>query len=171
MAKTVVTGVKGLSQKLKQLGMDVEKNVERAAVAGAVILQNGAKQRVKRVSGNLSRSIHIGGHEDQASDFSTNIEDRGNRRVPKPERSKDRITVYVGTDVVYAAIHEFGGEIRPVRAKVLRFKLKNGEWVVARRVRRNAQPFMRPTFDEDGPEAAREVGEALRDIIRAAVKK
>lgn len=40
----------------------------------------------------------------------------------------------VGTDLVYARIQEFGGTIRPVRAKALRFKTRDGKWVTTMKV-------------------------------------
>lgn len=170
MAKRVtVKGLNGLSKKLKALGIDVGRKAEQAAVAGGLILQNGMKQRAPRKTRTLARSIHIGGHEDQASDFSTGGDKRGRNRVPSPERSKNRVKIYIGTNLIYAAIHEYGGEIRPKRAVFLRFQI-DSEWVMARRVRIPAQPYVRPTFEADGPEAQREVGDALRDLIRAAVK-
>lgn len=169
MAKrTEVKGIKGLSKKLKQMGVDVQKQTEQALVAGGLIIQNGAKLRAPKKTRTLSRSIHIGGHEDQAPDFNDGG-DRSTNRVPQPERSKGRVKIFIGTDLIYAAIQEFGGEITPKRAKFLRFKI-DGEFVMTKRVRIHAKPYMRPTFDEDGDEARREVGEALRDIIRAAAK-
>lgn len=170
MAKKIeVRGIKQLSAKLKTLGIDVEKSTEMALVAGGLILQNGMKQRAPKKTRNLARSIHIGGHEDQAPDFSTNLEGRGPGTLSGPERTNKGVKIFVGTDLEYAAIQEYGGEIVPKRARVLRFKV-DGEWVQARRVRIPAQPYVRPTFEADGQEAQAEVGEALRDIIRASVK-
>lgn len=172
MAKKVeVRGVKNLSKKLKKLGAAVDgEKLEMAAVAGGLILQNGMKQRAPRLTSTLRRSIHIGGHENEAPDFSSSAEGRGPQRVSKPERKKGRVKIFVGTDLVYAAIQEYGGEIRPKKAAFLRFQV-DGEWVMARRVRIPAQPYVRPTFEADAPEAKREVGEALRDLIRAAIKR
>lgn len=164
--KTRVKGTKELSAKLKNLGTDVDNNLELALVAGGLILQNGMKQRVRKDTRTLARSIHIGGHEDGSSDSG----DSSRPQVPQPERSRGRVKIFIGTNLEYAAIHEFGGEITPKRARALRFKVK-GEWVTVKRVRITAQPYMRPAFDEDGPEARREVGEALRDIIRASVRR
>lgn len=169
MARAQIKGVRELSAKLSALGVNVGKGTEQAVVAGALVLQNGMKIRAPRRTGTLRRSIHIGGHEDQAPDFSTGLTGRSTQRVPRPVVSKDQVTVYVGSDLEYAAIQEFGGEIRPVRARVLRFQV-NGEWVAAKRVRIPARPYVRPAFDEDGDAAVREIGEAFRDIIRAAVK-
>jgi len=169
MAKrTTVKGIKGLSAQLKQMGLDVEANSEAALVAGALVLQNGMKVRAPRRTRTLARSIHIGGHKDEAPDYTDSGAATG-QQVPGPERAKGRVKIYVGTNVVYAAIQEFGGTITPRRAPFLRFQI-DGEWVSAKSVRIPAHPYVRPTFDEDGDEAVREVGEALRDIIRAAAK-
>lgn len=53
------------------------------------------------------------------------------------------------TDTVYARIHEFGGIIRPVRAKMLSWVDKQtGERIFAHQVRIPARPYFRPAFDE-----------------------
>lgn len=54
--------------------------------------------------------------------------------------------VAVGSALIYAAVHQFGGTIRPVRAKKLRFKLL-GEDVFADEVTIPARPFL--GLDED----------------------
>lgn len=143
--KTTVKGTDRLSKKLRDLGIDVDKKLEQAAVAGALILQNGMKVRAPRLTGTLARSIHIGGHKDLATDH-TNEGERTGAGVPAPEHTANGVKVFVGTDVEYAFAQEFGTENFP------------------------AQPYARPTVDEDGAEAKREVGAALRDIIRASVK-
>ncbi|AZF88285.1 putative tail completion protein [Meiothermus phage MMP17] len=57
----------------------------------------------------------------------------------------------VGTNVRYAAIHQYGGIIRPKRAKYLRFRLAGGagrrkggrgRWVQTESVRLPARPFV-----------------------------
>jgi len=58
------------------------------------------------------------------------------------------LSVKVGTNVVYAAIHEFGGEILPKRSAFLRFKTSDGEWHAVRRVDMPARPYMRPALDK-----------------------
>lgn len=58
-------------------------------------------------------------------------------------------TVVVGpTNLVYAAIHEFGGVIRPVRAKYLRFKSRAGKYVFMKQVRIPARPYISPSMRE-----------------------
>ena len=47
----------------------------------------------------------------------------------------------VGTNVAYAAIHEFGGIIRPVNAKALTFKIKD-QWISTKKVTIPARPYL-----------------------------
>jgi phage virion morphogenesis protein len=61
--------------------------------------------------------------------------------VARPDR------VVVGTNVVYARIHQFGGEIRARRAKYLRFRIGR-RWALKRTVRIPARPFL-GISDED----------------------
>ena len=119
--KATVTGTKQLSAKLKSLSVDMQKNLERALTVGALVIQNRAKANAPVVTGNLRRSIHIGGHEDLAPDYTgTNS---GAAAVPSPEVAADSATVYVGTNLEYAAIQEFGGTITPKKAKALVFEV------------------------------------------------
>lgn len=47
-----------------------------------------------------------------------------------------------GVNRVYAAIHQFGGVIRPVSAKALRFRLANGGFATVQSVTMPARPFL-----------------------------
>lgn len=53
----------------------------------------------------------------------------------------------VGTNLVYAGIHQRGGEIKPVNAKALRFKV-GGQWVCAKSVKISARPFLGISDDD-----------------------
>ncbi len=58
--------------------------------------------------------------------------------------------VLIGTNVIYAAIHEFGGTITPKRAKYLRFYWKEiGQWVTTKKVTIPPRPYLRPALDEN----------------------
>ena len=69
--------------------------------------------------------------------------------IEKPARDN---VVYIGTNVVYAAQKEYGGTIRAVNAKYLRFKTKDGMWHMRKSVYQKPQPFLRPAFDENRAE-------------------
>ena len=55
----------------------------------------------------------------------------------------------VGTDLVYAPVQEFGATIRPKRAKMLRFKTRDGNWVMTKEVKvppYKGRGFLRPAL-------------------------
>lgn len=66
----------------------------------------------------------------------------------------------VGSNVIYARIHELGGTIVAKTARALRFQV-DGEWVVARRVTIPARPYLRPALAESRSEITRVFGNAL----------
>jgi HK97 gp10 family phage protein len=144
-----ITGDKAMVRRLDSLGKVARgKTLERALVAGALIVQNAAKERAPYVTGNLRRSIHIGGHEDLNPDGLGDIVDRSGTRVPRPEVGPHKVTVYVGTDVNYAAAVEYGSD--------------DGK--------RRGKPYLRPAMDENKRAVQEEVAAALRDLIDAAVR-
>jgi phage gpG-like protein len=53
--------------------------------------------------------------------------------------------VRVGTDLIYARIHEFGGTIT-AKKNYLKFKI-NGQWIMCKSVRISARPYMTPAFE------------------------
>ncbi len=63
-----------------------------------------------------------------------------------------RVEYEVGSNLVYAAIHEFGGIIRPrnVSGRLV-FEI-DGELVFAREVTIPARPYLRPAFDQNQDE-------------------
>lgn len=141
-----IEGERELVRKLGQLSEAVQgKTLERALTAGALIIQNDAKARAPWVSGNLRRSIHIGGHEDLAPDRG-DIVDKTGEPVPRPELGKNTVAVYVGTDVNYAPVVEYGSRTR------------------------RPKPYLRPAADENKTAVRDEVREALRDLVRSATR-
>lgn len=159
-----LSGSESLSNKLQALrGVARGQTLERALTAGALIIQNAAKENAPHRSGTLRRSIHIGGHED------LNPDGIGGQ-VPGPEVAPTAVSVYVGTDLEYAAMQEFGGTIVPRNAARLHFTLADGTEVFARRVTIPAHPYLRPAMDENQHEVTREVAAALRDLLRAALR-
>ena len=141
-----IEGDKALIAKLDKLGdVATGRRLEQALTAGALIIQNAAKIKAPYISGNLKRSIHIGGHEDLNPDKG-DIVDRTGEAVPRPELGQNTVAVYTGTDVSYAGPVEYGARGR------------------------RAKPFLRPAADENKGAVAKEVGEALRDLVNAAVR-
>ena len=75
--------------------------------------------------------------------------------------SRDRVAV--GTDKVYAAIHQFGGTIRPKSGDFLVFRGAGGELVFAREVTIPARPYLGIDQADE-----REIEETIRDFIAEA---
>lgn len=72
----------------------------------------------------------------------------------------------VGPGMIYAAIHEFGGTIRPVRARALVFEV-GGRTVVTQQVTMPKRPYMLPAMEtvqsEFGDLGARLINEAASE--------
>lgn len=140
-----ISGNDRLARKFDKLGeVGKGRTLRRAAVSGMLPIINDAKRKAPKLSGNLARSLHVGGHEDLTPDAS-GIIDRSGAGVPDPEVTANSAAVYGGTDVVYAATQEFGRDTIP------------------------AQPFLRPAFDGKRKEAVKETGAALSDLIKAVL--
>ena len=135
-----ITGGKALAAKLGQMSDAVAgKALERATVSGALLVANRAKENCPYKTGNLRRSIHVGGHAGESGGLlnTTGGDVRGN------QNSRNHAEVQVGTDVEYAGPVEFGT------------------------AHRRGRPFLRPALDEQVEAVGREIGEALADLLRA----
>lgn len=150
-----IEGSESLNRKFAALSEAARgRTLERAVTAGALIIQNAAKENAPYLTGNLRRSIHIGGHGDLAPDRG-DISAVTGAKVPDPEVAQTSAAVYVGTDVEYARRVEYGFD---------------GQDRLGRTYNQPAQPYLRPAIDDNGREVAREIGDAFRDLIRAAVR-
>lgn len=78
------------------------------------------------------------------------------------------IKAEVGSNVVYARIHELGGEIRPIRAEYLAFqvmgaggarksaaRISGGDWVRTKLVRMPARPYLSTALAKERPNIPR----------------
>ncbi len=83
-------------------------------------------------SGNLRASIHP--------------------NSPDVDEKAARGSITIGTNVVYAAIHEFGGFIRPRNARMLFWTGKDGKTHAAHVVHMPAKPYLRPAVKDHLPE-------------------
>jgi phage virion morphogenesis protein len=74
--------------------------------------------------------------------------------------------VRIGTNVIYAATHQFGGTIRPKTAKALVFALPSGQWVQAKAVTIPARPFLGVSADD-----RQEIVAIVRDAVAKATQR
>ncbi len=105
-----------------------------AAKAGGHVVERHAKVNVSRGRPGL---------EVQAGNLMNAI------NVTEESKSETLAEVNIGpSNVIYAAIHEFGGVIVPINAKVLSW-VKGAVRVFANIVHIPARPYMRPALDEN----------------------
>lgn len=75
--------------------------------------------------------------------------------------------VLVGTNTIYAPIHEFGGVITPKTAKALVFQTEDGAWHTVNKVTIPARPYMRPAVDEGKQRIADAVAAVLTSFFNS----
>lgn len=118
------------------------RQAELALVAGALLIQNQAKANAPAKTGTLRRSIHIGGHTAESGEGYSDI--GGN----SPQQ------VAVGTNLIYARRIEYGF---------------SGTDSLGRTYNQPPRSYLRRAADEQRDAAIREVANAFRDLLRAAV--
>ena len=123
-----------------------KQTAERALMAGGLPIQNAAKEKAPKETRTLARSIHM-------------------EAVDEPGKLA---AIKLGTNEIYAAIHEFGGIILPKNATMLHFFIGSEE-IFAKSVHMPARPYMRPAFDEQKGNAVRDTTAALRTLLKAAL--
>lgn len=156
-----IVGLDEFKGRLKKLDdAAAGKALERAARAGALPIRNEASRRAPKRTGTLRRSIHI------------------ETIAVKPKAA----LVAIGTDLEYAAIHEFGGVIHHPGGtpyilidSQVRFVSKAnapaGAPVTAPHdIPVPARPYLRPAFDTKKEEAVKEIGIVLKQILEAALR-
>ena len=137
------SGLDGVLLQLQRLGQDARTRlaavVEDQAIAlvGYIQADKLSGQVLNVRSGVLRNSVH---HAMDASG--------------------DRVVATVGTDVVYAAIHEYGGTIVPKTAQALRFVI-DGKTIHAKSVTMPERSYLRSALSDRA--------QAIRDALAAAV--
>ena len=108
--------------------------LKSAVMAGGQTLKNYAKINVEKTfSGKSTGAAGLG----------------GSIQTVVSKAAETKAEVDVGPTVIYGRIHELGGIIRPVHAKMLSWiDVDTGERVFANKVQIPARPYLRPAFDE-----------------------
>jgi HK97 gp10 family phage protein len=116
-------------KRLQRAGQIAKKAIMRATRKAASRVQRQAKVNVRQVlnttgqsTGTLSRSITTAD-------------------VP------GELAMAVGSGVIYARIHEFGGVIKPVHAERLAWRTPDGAWRTAMTVTIPKRPYLAPAMD------------------------
>lgn len=125
-----------------------QETLQRAAMAGGIVISNNAKINISRTFKKVSGS-------------------RGLSRIviEETKSSESEAWVAVGPTVVYGRIHEFGGIIRPVKAKMLSWVDDAGKRIFANIVHMPARPYLRPAVDNHKEEIKQGVASAIAEGI------
>lgn len=183
MAGEVVIGKEALIRKFRAMkevaqGLTLARTVQ----AGSKTILNAAKANIKAQGLIHTRTLSRSLHEEISMQGSS---------VAVAE---------IGTNLEYAAIHEFGGVVRPKTAKYLavpvgnykgsprkhpRLKLRKTaggtlvmvdgsgrvQYVLKKSVEVPAQPYLRPAFDEHKDEALDDMGKAFAALVMKAAEQ
>ena len=147
MIRVRVTADPKLARSMKKLQDPalVEKMLENALVAGALQIANAAKEKAPYKTGNLRRSIHVGGHINATPQMEMDMANTTGTDIGGSGRyGKHQVRVRVGTNVEYAAPLEY----------------RNA----------GARAYMRPAADEAKAEAIRDMRDALADQLAKVVR-
>jgi len=71
----------------------------------------------------------------------------------------------IGTNVVYAPVHEYGATIRPKRKKYLTFQME-GHWVNVKAVKIPKRPIWEPTLKENRDKIAALFRTAFAELLK-----
>lgn len=72
---------------------------------------------------------------------------------------------YIGSNIIYAKIHEFGGIIRARAAQYLKFQVE-GKWVTASQVTIPAKPYLNPSITENINKIKELIGTSILREVR-----
>lgn len=143
-----IIGMEELVRKLNALGDMKGQVMLDACVMGAREISNEAKIKAPKKTGTLFRSIHVGGHvAESAPDFSPSDVAGDYSDIGGEEVSDTKVTIQIGTNLVYAAPQEYGTSTGVP-----------------------AHPYMRPAIDTKEQSCYKKIGEALKILIDKATK-
>lgn len=162
-------GADRIMRNLDRLVELAEENLEDIAVVGALPIANEAKRRARVKTGNMKRSVHVGGHASKTPDTRIGADVTNYGEVSGPVRSEGKVTLSVGTRVGYAWTIEFGGGGR-ISASAKTALAKYGGGASGGNFR-PAYPFLRPAADDPATrkKAARQAEAAYKLIVRRAL--
>lgn len=138
---------------LEELRVNIGRQIDRASPAavgraiarGAEVVERAAKTNIKRhdliLTGDLRASIRYIIRE-----------------------NKTGADALIGTDKIYAAIHEFGGVITPKSAPALVFEI-DGQLIITQSVTIPERPYLRPALDDNKPAIFNAVAKSLKEEL------
>jgi len=152
-------------QKLSVNVSGTSKQVINAVLSGCLLLVNAAGHKAPKRTRTLERSIHIGGHTQLSPHFDSS---KGYSDIGGAVTTDNLVKREVGTNLIYAGVQEFGATIHAKNKPYLVFKTKDGTWHSVKSVVVPPHPYLRPAFDQEKDNVAREIDRVLDQLIRQA---
>ena len=156
------------------INFSIDDREVRSAIDGMLALGKDLTPTMDEIGSYMENSTKARfqsgvGPDGQAWKISARAEAEGGQTLVHKTHLRDSIQyiasadeVEIGTNLIYAAIHQFGGVIRPKNAKKLKFKGVKG-WAVVDQVVMPERPFIGAS-EEDEAELAHII---LRDFAQA----
>ena len=129
-----------LSAALGRAAADIVRPADLMDAVGAVA-EEGTQRRFETASDPAGRPWIPSERARLGTRGGPTLTDTGLLQLSIARRASDR-EVAVGTNLVYGAIHQFGGTIRAKDAEALHFTTAGGEHVTAKSVSIPARPFL-----------------------------
>lgn len=147
MIRMKIVGEAEMAKRLAALGASAGAPLDAAVRAGALIVQNAAKQRVPKRTRTLSRSI-----------------------MTEVERQGDEVVAHIGPTVEYGRYVELGTGKYAVggngRQTPWVYRGPGGKFFTTSGQR--PQPYMRPALDENRARAVKEIARVFGSLIARA---
>jgi phage gpG-like protein len=106
----------------------------------------GAKESAKKIEKSVKDQIGSAGSIKNRTGFL-----RKSIKIGKiKENSSDQVVIPIGSDAIYAGIHEFGGVITPRVGTYLKFRGDKG-WKTVKSVVIPPRPYFRPGIEKAAP--------------------
>lgn len=145
-----LSGEEGLISRLKQIDRTMQTDAaEKMVIVGA-----------ETIKGAAVLNIHEIFSEKQTGGMTNSI-------IVESQRHKDGAEATAKVQKIYARIQEFGGTIRPRKAKLLHFFI-DGKEIFAKKVTLPARPYLKPAIDDNKPEIIKAMADVAETYIRRA---
>jgi len=145
-----LSGEEGLISRLKQIDRTMRTDAaEKMVIVGA-----------EKIRDHAILNIHETFSEKQTGGMTNSI-------IVESQRHKDGAEATAKVQKIYARIQEFGGTIRPRKAKLLHFFV-DGKEIFAKKVTLPARPYLKPAIDDNKPEIIKAMADVAETYIRRA---
>ena len=149
MAEIVIEGAKEFAEKLRAMSTAVRGRIaEDAVIEGAAVIQFHAQLNARNVFSRRQRG------------------QLRNSIIFTAQQTGNGAEAGIGPQVIYGRIQELGGTIRPIRAKMLHFKIDDRD-IYVKQVTLPPRPYLAPAVNDH----VDQIREAMEASILDNLKK